>query len=178
MTDAEQIPCKWKTFNLYIAMESPLVDKSAAFADRILDMSDYLLEPKEVWKEVNFKGKVSKKKELVRPRYSVEEVVKQISRSGTSIGANIAEGVYAQSKDDLISKYSIAIKEASETKYWLDRLLKRMVIDKKMYDSMTSDLAEIIRMLSAAIRTLKAARGGSASGAEKGETSFAEKKRK
>ena len=45
---------------------------------------------------------------------------KQLYRSGTSIGANIAESVYAQSEADYISKLKIALKEASETKYWLE----------------------------------------------------------
>ena len=45
---------------------------------------------------------------------------KQFLRSSTSIGANCAEAVYAQSNRDFLSKYSIALKEASETKYWLD----------------------------------------------------------
>jgi len=47
---------------------------------------------------------------------------KQLLRSGTSIGANIAEGQYAQSKADFLTKYTIALKEASETKYWLELL--------------------------------------------------------
>jgi four helix bundle protein len=49
---------------------------------------------------------------------------KQFLRSGTSIGANCAEAVYAQSKNDFISKYSIALKEASETKYWINIMVK------------------------------------------------------
>lgn len=116
-------------------MKSPLSDKSAAFADCILNLSDDLL--------------------VKKVPYGIEVCVKQCTRSGTSIGANIAEGVYAQSKEDLISKYSIAIKEASETKYWLDRLMHRNAIDKTIHDGMSNDLSEIIRMLSAAIRTLK-----------------------
>jgi four helix bundle protein len=47
-------------------------------------------------------------------------LAKQFIRSGTSIGANCAEAVYAQSRNDFISRYSIALKEASETKYWIN----------------------------------------------------------
>ena len=49
---------------------------------------------------------------------------KQFLRSGTSIGANIAEGIYAQSEKDFLSKYLIALKEASETKYWIELMLE------------------------------------------------------
>ncbi len=99
-------------------MESPLYTKPSAFADRILDMSDYLLSPKEEWQQVTVKGKTYNKKVKVYPKYSVEVCFKQITRSGTSIAANIAEGEYAQSESDLLANLSIFRKEAGETRMW------------------------------------------------------------
>ncbi len=53
-------------------------------------------------------------------------MAKQLLRSGTSIGANISEGIYAQSKPDFIHKYSIALKEAKESSYWLKLLIQQL----------------------------------------------------
>ncbi|MBQ1991575.1 MAG: four helix bundle protein, partial [Clostridia bacterium] len=60
----------------------------------------------------------------------------QIGRSGTSIGANIYEAQYAQSKKDFISKLEIALKEASETGYWLELLYRTNYIDEQLYKSL------------------------------------------
>ena len=79
----------------------------------------------------------------------------QIYRSGTSIGANIAEARYAQSEADLINKLSIALKEASETEYWLKNLFNTELIDEKGFNSMLADNTELIKMLTASIKTLK-----------------------
>ena len=68
---------------------------------------------------------------------------KQIYRCGTSIGANIAEGQFAQSDADYISKLSIALKEAAETIYWLDLLNDAEIISAKQYESILND-AKII----------------------------------
>ena len=51
----------------------------------------------------------------------------QIGRSGTSIGANIREAHYAQSRDDFVSKLEIALKEANETDYWLELLFRTAI---------------------------------------------------
>ena len=79
----------------------------------------------------------------------------QIYRSGTSIGANIAEGQYAQSISDMVYKYSIALKEANETEYWLKNLYNTKLIDKKGFESMNADNSELIKMLIASIKTMK-----------------------
>ena len=68
---------------------------------------------------------------------------KQIYRCGTSIGANIAEGQFAQSDADYISKLSIALKESAETIYWLDLLNDAEIISAKQYESILND-AKII----------------------------------
>ena len=71
----------------------------------------------------------------------------QVYKSGTSIGANIAESKYAQTKPDFITKLSIALKEAGETDYWIDLLFLSETIEKKEYDSLKNDLNIIIGTL-------------------------------
>ena len=80
---------------------------------------------------------------------------KQLLRSGTSIGANIHEGIYAQSKADFISKYSIALKEANESSYWLVLLFKTKYLSEEVYESMKTDVDEIIRMVIASLKTAR-----------------------
>ena len=79
----------------------------------------------------------------------------QIGRSGTSIGANIHEAQYAQGKKDFISKLEIALKEASETGYWLELLHRTNYIDKKMYIALSTKCTSLRAMLIASCRTAK-----------------------
>lgn len=79
----------------------------------------------------------------------------QVYRSGTSIGANLAESVFAQSDADYINKLSIALKEANETKYWLELLYESEFITAKMYDSLSNDIKTIIGTLINIINKLK-----------------------
>ncbi|MBQ9952905.1 MAG: four helix bundle protein [Clostridia bacterium] len=79
----------------------------------------------------------------------------QIGRSGTSIGANIREANYAQGKKDFISKLEIALKEASETGYWLELLLKTNYIDEVLYKKLSSKCTSLRVMLIASCRTAK-----------------------
>ncbi len=109
-----------------------LVDKSIDFAIRMSNCYKYLLKEKR------------------------EDIIsKQMFRSGTSIGANIHEGIQAQSKADFVSKLSIALKEASETSYWLIVLYKANYLEEKLFESLKKDLDEIIRILIASIKTTK-----------------------
>ena len=80
---------------------------------------------------------------------------KQILRSGTSIGANIAESQSAQSSADFIHKLEIALKEAKETHYWLEKLLVGEYINEVGYKSMRNDNVEIIKLLTSIIITKK-----------------------
>ena len=80
---------------------------------------------------------------------------KQILRSATSIGANVRESWNAQSRSDFQHKLSIALKEADETAYWLELLVESEIIDRKQFDSLYSDLDEIIAMLTASVKTMK-----------------------
>ena len=80
---------------------------------------------------------------------------KQIVRSGTSVGANIHEARYAQSRSDFISKMHIALKEASETEYWLFLLYDGGYLQASLYESLQQDCASLIRLLTAILNTSK-----------------------
>ena len=79
----------------------------------------------------------------------------QIGRSGTSIGANIYEAQYAQGKKDFISKLEIALKEASETGYWLELLYRTKYIDEQTFKGLSSKCTSLRAMLIASCRTAK-----------------------
>ena len=112
--------------------ENLLIDKSITFAARIVKLHQYLIK---------------NKKETV--------ISKQIVRSGTSIGANINEANYGQSKADFISKMHIALKETAETEYWIKLLYMSEYIDDKTRGSLLDDCLEIKRILIASINTAK-----------------------
>lgn len=80
---------------------------------------------------------------------------KQFLRSGTSIGANCAEAIYAQSNKDFISKYSIALKEASETQYWIKIMIKSELVSEQQFSLMQQEIIEIIKILTTTINKLK-----------------------
>ena len=79
----------------------------------------------------------------------------QIGRSGTSIGANIYEANYAQGKRDFVSKLEIALKEASETGYWLELLHRTGYIEDSTFDSLNKQCTTIRVMLVSSCRTAK-----------------------
>jgi len=110
--------------------ENIIVDKSFDFAVRIVHLYKYLN---------------TEQKEYV--------MSKQLLRSGTSIGANVSEAERAQSKADFISKMSIALKEANETNYWLKLLYKTDYLNKSQYDSINTDINELISILIAICKT-------------------------
>lgn len=115
--------------------ENILIDKSISFAAQIIKLNRYL---------------VRTKKETI--------IARQIVRSGTSIGANINEANYGQSKADFISKLHIALKETAETEYWLRLLLMSELIDKEQAQSLLQPCLEIKRILIASINTAKTER--------------------
>lgn len=82
-------------------------------------------------------------------------ISKQIYRSGTSIGANIAESMNAQSKADFINKLSVSLKEATETKYWLELLHESDNLSSTQFDSLINDLNIIIGTLVTTIKNTK-----------------------
>lgn len=111
--------------------ESPLANKSLDFAIDIVNLTKQLLDKKE---------------------YVLSN---QIERSGTSIGANIREANYAQSRMDFISKLQIALKECNETDYWLELLFKTEYIDNECFDDLKSKCHSIRAMLVKSINTAK-----------------------
>ena len=110
--------------------DNAVVDKGMAFSIRIVKLYKFLIE---------------NKREYV--------LSKQILRSGTSIGANVKEGVRGQSKADFISKMAIALKEASETEYWLELLYKTDYLNENQYNSINSDCEELIKILMSIVKT-------------------------
>lgn len=106
--------------------------KSKRFAIRVIRMYQYLIKEKH---------------EFILSR--------QILRSGTSIGANIAEANCAISKKEFLSKMYIAFKECVETLYWLDLLYETDYLSSAMYSSMKQDCEELYRLLSAVTKTLR-----------------------
>ena len=113
-------------------MNSPLLDKSLDFATQI----------------VLFYEEFSKTKKDTT-------IAKQLLRSATSVGANINEANYGQSKADFISKLHIALKETAETEYWLRLLIMSEYISAEKGESMLYDCLEIKRILIASINTAK-----------------------
>jgi len=111
-----------------------IAEKSKAFAIRMIRLYQYLN---------------SGKKEFV--------LSKQILRSGTSIGANVKEASRAQSKADFTSKMQIALKEASETEYWLELLEETGYITEKEGSSLLSDCRELIKLIVSIVKTAKSA---------------------
>jgi four helix bundle protein len=112
--------------------DNEVLDLSLNFAVRIVRLYQFLCE---------------NKREFV--------LSKQLLRSGTGIGANVREAVYAQSRKDFVSKMSIALKEASETEYWLELLRKTDYLDEKQYVSIQSDCSSIAKIITAIVRTSK-----------------------
>lgn len=115
-----------------IVMNSIAYDKAFDFALDIIQLYKYL---------------ITEKKEYV--------LSKQILRSGTSIGANIKEGINGQSKKDFLSKMSIALKEAEETEYWIELLKYSNYIDDKTSSLLLENCKEIIKILVTTIKTTK-----------------------
>ena len=113
-----------------MATPSIAYNKSLSFAKRIVNLYRFLC---------------SEHKEFV--------LSKQILRSGTSIGANIAEARCGISRKDFIAKIYIALKECAETLYWLELLFSCDYLSQAEYDSLRQDCEELRRMLSATTRT-------------------------
>jgi four helix bundle protein len=80
---------------------------------------------------------------------------KQFLRSGTSIGANCSEAKYAQSTKDFIHKYSIALKEANETLYWCNIMIKSELVSKFKFQNLLQENERIIKILTTSINKLK-----------------------
>ena len=114
-----------------MAKKNVAKEKSLAFSIRIVDLYKFLADSKN------------------------EHVLsKQILRSGTSIGANIAESECAISSADFLSKIYIALKECAETEYWLELLKSTNYITEPQFDSIFADCEEIRKILSSTTKTM------------------------
>ena len=82
-------------------------------------------------------------------------LINQLLRSATSIGANLHEAQYAQGTKDFISKFEIALKEASETGYWLELLFRTKYIDEQTFKALSTKCTSLRAMLIASCRTAK-----------------------
>ena len=112
---------------------SIVAEKSLDFAVRIVNVCKYLTKEKQEY-----------------------VMSKQLLRSGTSIGANIAEGERGQSKPDFRTKMNIALKEANETKYWLTLLHRTEYLTTNQFTSLEQDLQEILAILLAICKSTTA----------------------
>ena len=112
-------------------MNNIVFDKSKLFAIRIILLCKLLQERKE---------------------YIIS---KQITRSGTSIGANISEAQFAISKKDFQAKMYIALKETHETLYWLELLFRTEYLTETEYESINNDCLELKKILSSITKTTK-----------------------
>ena len=107
-----------------------IVCKSKKFAIRIVNLYKYL---------------VDEKREFV--------LSKQLLRCGTSIGANVSEAIRGQSKADFGAKMNIALKEASETEYWLELLFETDFLTDSQFESMMNDCKELNKILTTIVKT-------------------------
>ena len=112
-------------------MERVTLEKSKAFAVRIVNLHKYLCNEHKAY-----------------------DIAKQILRCGTSIGANLSESECAISRNDFKSKIYIALKEACETKFWIELLHDTDYIDDAAFNSIYEDCLELIRLLMATTKTL------------------------
>ena len=119
-------------FNYRKMKDNIVLDKSFEFAVRVVNLYKHLCDSKK--------------------EYTLS---KQLLRSGTSIGANINEAQAAQSKKDFIAKMSIASKEARESKYWIELLIKTEYLDKdnKHTQSLLNDIEELTKLLTSIVKS-------------------------
>jgi four helix bundle protein len=106
-------------------------------------------------KSFDFAVRIIKLYKFLKKNHNEYELSQQLIRSGTSIGALIREAEHAESRKDFIHKLNIGLKEANESVYWLDLLLATEYINKRMYDSITKDAVELLKMLISSVKTSK-----------------------
>ena len=112
--------------------ENILKTKSFEFAVRIVNLCKYL-----------------------KKQHNEYILSQQILKSGTAIGALIREAEHGESMKDFIHKLTIGLKEANESKYWLDLLVASDFITKEMFDSLNKDCEELLKLLTASVKTSK-----------------------
>lgn len=115
-----------------IAKDNAIHAKSYAFAIRIVNAYKFLADSQ---------------KEFV--------LSKQLLRSGTAIGALVAEAHYAQSGADFLNKMNIALKEANESSYWLSLLKDTHYLEESSYNSISEDCNELVALLASIVKTMR-----------------------
>ena len=113
-------------------MDNAVREKSYRFAVRIVKLCRFLK---------------NEKKEHIMSR--------QLLRSGTSVGANVAEAQHAQSRQDFLAKLNIALKEAAETDYWLRLLYETEYLTERQFKSIYEDCDEVERLLVSIVKSVK-----------------------
>jgi four helix bundle protein len=106
-------------------------------------------------KSFDFSIRIVKLNRYLQNEYKEFVLSKQLLRSGTAIGALIAEAQYAQSKADFVHKLQISLKEANETHYWLRLLYACNYLTDTMFNSILKDNESLIRILTSSINTSK-----------------------
>ena len=106
-------------------------------------------------KSLEFGKRIAKCYRYLKDKKNESVMSKQLLRSGTSVGANVRAGHYAQSKKDFISKMNIALKRAGETDYWLDVIHSAGYFSDEEYASLDSDNKELLRMLASIVKNSK-----------------------
>ena len=109
-----------------------IVSKSYGFAVRCVNLYKYLCEEKHDY-----------------------VIGKQLMRSGTSVGANVKEAIRGVSRADFMAKLSIALKEASESEFWIEILRDTGYITPQQSESMLCDCQEVLKLLMSIIKTAK-----------------------
>ncbi|MEW6004033.1 MAG: four helix bundle protein [Stygiobacter sp.] len=122
-----------KVFEKQVGYGNPILTKSFEFA---VDITKYYLDS-------------------VKKDFLLKDLLRQLLRSGTSIGANVSESQEAVSKKDFINKLSIALKEAKETEYWLKILNKTGVVSESDLIKLSDECSQIIRLLISILKKLK-----------------------
>ena len=112
--------------------ESLTLNKSKAFAIRIVNLCKYLRKEKQ---------------EFI--------LSKQLLRSGTSIGANLSEAYYGISRNDFLAKVFIALKECAETRYWLELLHETDYLTEDEFNSIYDDCTELMKLLASIAKTTR-----------------------
>lgn len=113
-------------------LDNPVVDKSFKFSIRIVNCY----------------------KHLIKQNKDLKSLFYQLLRSGTSIGANIAESQAAASKTDFRNKLRISLKEAFETEFWIKLFFETRIIGKKEFASLSGDCIEIMKLIISIIKNI------------------------
>ncbi len=127
-------------------MNFKISEKSTSYGNSVKDKSfEFAVRIVKAYKYLN------------KSEYSIDPLLKQLLKSGTSIGANVHEAQAAITKKDFINKLQIALKEANESEYWINLLFKTDVLNSEQFESLQKDCNELIKLLTSILKSLKAA---------------------